>query len=158
MALSQREAVGKTLEDLLEAGIIYRSNSPWNFPLVVVEKKAEKPGLAPKYRICVDFRRLNDCVKLRSHPLPLIDDILAELQGSTFFTTLDLRSGFHQIPLTKSASQKCAFSCFKGKFAYATMPFGIKNGPNVFQEMVTKLLLGCEHYAIAFYGEGKKRL
>ena len=148
--LSQREGVSQTIEDLLEAGLIKRSNSPWNFPIVLVEKKSDNPHEAPKKRMCVDFRALNQIVDIRSHPIPLIDDILADLKGSTYFTTLDLRSGFYQIPLSKQASEKCAFSCFKGKFQYNVMPFGLNNAPSIFQRVVNELLQGCEHFAMAY--------
>ena len=100
--------------------------------------------------MCVDFRKLNNIVDIRSHPIPLIDDILANLRGTTYFTTLDLRSGFHQIPLTKEASDRCAFSCFKGKYQYNVMPFGLNNAPNIFQRMVNELLLGCEKWSMAY--------
>ena len=148
--LSQREGVSKTIDDLLEAGIISRSNSPWNFPIVLVEKKPDNPADPPKKRMCVDFRALNAIVDIRSHPIPLIDDILANLKGTTYFTTLDLRSGFHQIPLTEDASDRCAFSCFKGKYQYRVLPFGLNNAPSIFQQLVNKLLLGCEQYAMAY--------
>ena len=88
--LAQREVVSKTIDDLLEAGIITRSNSPWNFPIVLVEKKPDNPNEIPKKRMCVDFRALNQIVDIRSYPIPLIDDILANLKGTTYFTTLDL--------------------------------------------------------------------
>ena len=148
--LSQREEVSDTIDNLLEAGLISRSNSPWNFPIVLVEKKADQPGETPKKRMCVDFRALNQIVDIRSHPIPLIDDILSDLKGSTYFTTLDLRSGFYQIPLSKQASEKCAFSCFKGKYQYNVMPFGLNNAPSIFQRVVNELLQGCEHFAMAY--------
>ena len=148
--LSQRQVVSDTIDSLLQAGLIRHSNSPWNFPIVLVEKKADKVGESPKKRMCVDFRALNQIVDIRSYPIPLIDDILANLKGSTYFTTLDLRSGFHQIPLSEQASDRCAFSCFKGKYQYNVMPFGLNNAPNIFQKVANKLLSGLEHFSMAY--------
>ena len=150
LAYKDREVVSKTVDDLLEAGLIERSASCWSFPIVMVDKKPEAPGMPCKRRMCIDFRKLNDIVHIRSFPLPLIDDIVSRLNGTTYFTTVDLRSGFHQIPLTESAKEKCSFSCFKGKFSFRVLPFGLKDAPSIFQRMVTRLLEGCEDFAVAY--------
>ena len=135
---------------MLKAGIIRPSFSPWNFPVVLVDKKPDLAGIKPKPRICIDYRSLNSIVHKKSFPIPLIDDILGNLESSTYFTTLDLRAGFHQIKLTNRSIPKTAFSCFKGKYEYTTMPFGISLAPSYFQAMANKLLLGLEHFAIAY--------
>ena len=150
IALNDKQTVSDTIDDLMKAGLIERSNSPWNFPLVLVSKKPEAPGMPVKRRVCVDFRRMNSIVNLYSYPLPLFDEITANLKGSTYFSTLDLRAGFHQIPLTKEASQKCSFSCFKGKFAWKSLPFGLNGAASIFQDMISKLLRGCEEFAQAY--------
>ena len=115
-----------------------------------MEKKPDTPGGLPQKRMCVDFRALNQIVHIRSFPLPLIDDILASLKGTTHFTTLDMRSGYHQIPLTNEASDKCAFSCFRGKFKYKVLPYGLKNSGNEFQRMVSTLLDRLEELSMAY--------
>ena len=148
--LGQRDIISNKIDELLEADLICRSNSPWNFPIVLVEKKPDKPGGVPQKRMCVDFRALNQIVHIRSFPLPLIDDILASLKGTTYFTTLDMRSGYHQIPLTREASDKCAFSCFRGKFKYKVLPYGLKNSGHEFQRMVSTLLEGLDSFAMAY--------
>ena len=148
--LNQREFVSTAIDDMLSAGLVERCNSMWNFPVVVVSKKPESPGATPKQRLCIDFRALNNVTRMQSQFLPSIDDILGHLNGSTFFTTLDLRSGFHQIPLSEEASQKCSFSCHHGKFKYRVMPFGLMNAPHIFQETMSKLLQGLEAFAIAY--------
>ena len=148
--IMQREIVSKTIDDLLEAGLIRRSDSPWNFPVVLVDKKADSPNQLPTKRMCIDFRLLNKCILPKSQPIPLIDDILSELKGTTFFTTLDLRSGFHQIPLTKEGAKRCAFSCFKGKFEFQVLPFGLNTSSSIFQRCINKLLLGYEEFCIAY--------
>ena len=151
IAQKDKAAVNKTIDDLLEAGLIERSASKWSFPIVMVDKKPEAPGMPCKRRMCIDFRRLNEIVQIRSHPLPLIDDILNELHGCTYFTTVDLRSGFHQIPLTKDASEKCSFAAaFKGKYRFKVMPFGLSNAPNIFQRMAARLIEGIEDHTVAY--------
>ena len=150
IAYNDRKAVEQTIDDLLEAGLIERSRSKWSFPLVMVDKKPEAPHLPCKRRMCVDFRKLNEIVHIRTYPLPLIDDILYELEGTTYFTTIDLRSGFHQIPLTREASEKCTFNSHKGLFKFKCLPFGLKNAPMEFQRMVTALLEGLESFSKAF--------
>ena len=148
--IMQRSVVSKTIDDLLEAGLIRRSDSPWNFPVVLVDKKGDSPDQLPTKRMCIDFRLLNKCILPKSQPIPLIDDILSELKGTTFFTTLDLRSGFHQIPLTEEGAKRCAFSCFKGKFEFAVLPFGLNTSSSIFQRCINKLLRGYEEFCIAY--------
>ena len=90
--LNNRIIVDKTTDEMLDAGIISRSKSPWSFPVVIVDKK--KDG---SKRFCVDFRKLNQITKSNSYPLPLIDDILALLGNAKYFTSLDLKSGYWQV-------------------------------------------------------------
>ena len=148
--LAQREVVSKAMDDMLAANIIKPSSSPWNFPVVLVDKKPDGPNAVPQKRICIDFRELNKVVKPQSFPIPLIDDILGNLAGSTFYSTLDLRQGFHQIKLSDESAAKTAFSCFKGKYQYNVLPFGLCNSPSIFQQMANKLLLGLEDIAVAY--------
>ena len=88
---------------MLKAGIIEPSQSPWASPIVVVDKKDGSK------RFCVDLRALNRVVKKNNYPLPRIDDILASLDGSQSFSSLDLRSGYWQIPLDEESKEKTAF-------------------------------------------------
>ena len=148
--LAQRETVSEALDEMVSAGLIRPSCSPWNFPMVLVQKKPEPGQPPPRPRMCIDFRALNRVLRIQSFPLPLIEDILGNLRGSTYYSTLDLRSGFHQIPLSEDSIPKTAFSCFKGKFEFTVLPFGVANAPSLFQAMATKLLSGCEEFAIAY--------
>ena len=148
--LARQKVVGESIDAMLKAGIIRKTISPWSFPLIVVEKSADANGVRPPPRLVIDYRQLNKHIVIRSWPLPLIDDILAQLNGSTYFTSLDMRAGFHQIKLSESSIEKTAFSCFKGKYAYLRLPYGINNSPSIFQHMASKLLQGYESFTTAY--------
>ena len=121
--LKSREVVDKAIDEMLEAKVIHRSNSPWSFPVVIVDKKDGSE------RFCVDFRKLNQITKLNSYPLPLIDDILALLGKAKYFTSLDLKSGYWQVLMDKKDKEKTAFACQRGLFEFNVMPFGLSNAP-----------------------------
>jgi len=86
------------MEKLEEDGIIQPSESPWNAPLVVVPKKPDASG-NPQFRVCVDFRRLNQLTIEDAFPIPRIYEILDQLRRSIYYTTLDIASGYHQVPI-----------------------------------------------------------
>ena len=85
--------VDRQVNDMLERGLIRPSNSPWSSPIVLAPKKDGD------YRFCVDFRRVYSVTKKDAQPMPRIDDILDQLGGARYFSTLDLASGFWQVPL-----------------------------------------------------------
>ncbi len=102
-------------------------------------------------RFCVDFRQLNKITKPIAYPLPLIDDILALLGKSKYFTSLDLISGYWQIPIKPEDREKTAFaSGFRGLFHFNVMPFGASGAGSIFQELANKVLKGCEGFAVAY--------
>ena len=140
----KRGVVEEAVRDMLEAGIIERSKSPWSFPIVIVEKK--NGG----HRFCVDIRKLNAITKPMAVPLPLIDDILALLGGSACFSTLDLSSGYWQVALDKMDREKAAFTCHVGLFNFRVMPFGLSNAPGVFSQLMSMVLEGLEGFAMAY--------
>ena len=142
--LNNRKILDNALDEMLEAKIIERSNSPWSFPCVLVKKK---DGTR---RFCIDFRQLNKVTKSNSFPLPVIDDILAQLGGAKYFTTLDLKSGYWQVKMDPKDKEKVAFTCHRGLFQFLTMPFGVLNGPSKFQELMTIVLQDCTDFAIAY--------
>ena len=98
--LLKRDFIEKKVEEMLQAGLIQESDSPWAAPVVIVDKK---DGLK---RFCVDYRRLNSVTIPSTYPLPLIDDILAKLGGSRYFSTLYLRSGYHQVEMHPDSREK----------------------------------------------------
>ena len=134
----------RDIESMLKANVIRRSKSPWSFPLVVVQKR---DGTS---RMCVDFRKLNKITKSMAYPLPLIDDILAQLGKSKYFTTLDLKSGYWQVAIDPKDKEKTAFARHKGLFESNVMPFGLTNAPGIFQQLMATALEGFEHFATAY--------
>ena len=151
LPLKHHDWVKKEIEILDRAGIIDKSISAWASPVVIVPKKS-KPGEPPKRRMCVDFRRLNGklpevkkmtggkgCISLV--PLPKIDELYARLQGYKIFSTLDLRSGYYHIGLSKSAKPKTAFVISGiGKYQFNRVPFGLAQAPGYFQTLINKVL------------------
>lgn len=101
-------------------------------------------------RFCVDIRQLNKVTKFNSYPLPLIDDILALLGGSKYFTTLELKSGHWQVLVQEEDKEKTAFTCHRGLFEFNDMPFGLRTAPQVFQELMGIVLEGLENFSMAY--------
>jgi hypothetical protein len=124
---------------MLKDGIIVPSKSECTFPLIVVPKKLDASG-KKKWRICVDFRKLNDITTGDSFPLPNIQEILDNIGKSKYFSALDCASGFHQILITPEERCKTAFSTPTGHFEYARMQFGLKAAPATFHRMTNSIL------------------
>ncbi|KAJ4430359.1 hypothetical protein ANN_22575 [Periplaneta americana] len=121
-----KEEVNKQVSQMLEDGIVAPSSSPWNFPILVVPKKLDASG-EKKWRICVDFRELNDVTIGDSYPLSNIQDILDKLGRARFFSALDCASGYLQIPIAEDDRMKTAFSTESGHYEYTRMPKFIKD-------------------------------
>ncbi|KAK6167883.1 hypothetical protein SNE40_021812 [Patella caerulea] len=142
--LTSRPVVNEAIDDMLRNNIIKESNSPWSFPIVLVDKKDGTK------RFCVDFRKLNKITKTVSWPLPLIEDMLGRLDKSEYFTTLDMKSGYWQVLVDEKDKEKTAFVCHRGLFEFNVMPFGINNCPSIFSHLMARVLKGLEDFAIAY--------
>lgn len=118
------------LDDLLKKGIIRESNSPYVSPIVLVQKKNKE------LRLCVDFRELNKITLRDNYPLPLIEDHLDRLREKRYFTTLDLKNGFHHVQLSDESMKYTSFITPLGQYEYTRMPFGLKNVPSVFERFM----------------------
>ncbi|XP_026819373.1 uncharacterized protein LOC113558051 [Rhopalosiphum maidis] len=138
---AHRQVIVEQMEKLEEDNIIQPSESPWNAPLVVVPKKPDANG-KPQFRVCVDFRRLNQLIIGDAFPIPRIDEILDQLGRSRYYTTLDLASGYHQVPIRPQDCEKTGFSTDKGHFEFVRMPFGLCGAPSTFQRLMNNVLTG----------------
>jgi len=137
---SQKEEVDRQVQQLLDDKTIVKSDSPWNSPLLVVPKRTGPDG--EKWRMVVDFRRLNEKTIGDAYPLPDITEILDQLGQSKYFTCLDMVMGYHQIELEQGEGPKTAFSTKQGHWEYQRLPFGLKTAPATFQRMMNSVLSG----------------
>lgn len=134
-----KEEVQSQIKDMLETGIIRHSNSPYSAPIWIVPKKEDASG-KKKWRLVVDYRKLNEATIDDRYPIPNIDEILDKLGRSMYFTTLDLAKGFYQIQVDEADVHKTAFTVEGGHYEFLRMPFGLKTAPATFQRLMNTVL------------------
>lgn len=127
------------INDMLNQNIIRHSTSPYSAPIWLVPKKLDSSG-KQKWRIIVDYRKLNNITVDDRHPIPQIDHILDKLGRCMYFSTIDLAKGFHQIEVDPRDRAKTTFSKENGHYEFLRMPFGLKNSPATFQRMMNDVL------------------
>src|SRR3954469_15527583 len=123
------------LEALLEKGFILPSSSPWGFPVLFVTKKDGTE------RMCVDYRPLNLAMIKNTYPLPRINDLYDQFSGSSFFSKMDLRLGYHQIKIRNKDVPKTAFTTRYGLYEFTVMSFGLTNSPVTFSRMMNSIFM-----------------
>jgi len=129
------QTIINTVEQMLHEGIIEPSKSAWSSPIVIVKKRDGKP------RFCIDFRRVNEVTERDAYPLPQITATLDKLRGAKYLTTLDLKSGYWQVPLNKESQTITAFTVpGKGLMQFRVMPFGLHSAPATFQRLLDQTL------------------
>jgi len=139
------EIIDQQVDEMERHGIIEPAASPWASNVVLVRKKDGS------LRFCVDYRRLNAITYKDSYPLPLIDNCLNALAGASWFSTVDLRSGYYNIPIADEDRDKSAFITRKGCHRFTVMPFGLTCAPSVFQRLMDFVLSGLSYITCLVY-------
>jgi hypothetical protein len=133
MTQDELEELKKQLTILLDKGFIRPSTSPYGAPILFVKKKDGT------YRLVIDYRSINKLTIKNRYPLPRIDDLLDRLHGASYFTSIDLQSGYHQIRVSPEDIPKTAFRTRYGLYEFTVLPFGLTNAPATFQRLMNDL-------------------
>ncbi|GJU29302.1 putative reverse transcriptase domain-containing protein [Tanacetum coccineum] len=141
LAHSELEELSGQLKELQDKGFIRPGSSPWAALVLFVKKKDSS------FRMCIEYKELNKLTIKNRYPLPRIDDLFDQLQGSQFFLKIDLRSGYHQLRVHEDDIPKIAFRTRYGHFEFTVMPFGLTNAPAVFMDLMNRV---CRPYLDKF--------
>jgi hypothetical protein len=133
------------LKLLSEKKFIKPSKGPYGSPVLFAKKKDGS------YRMCIDYRALNSLTKKNRYPLPQIDTILDAIQDAKYFSSLDLVSGYWQIPMDQNSVEKTAFRCQYGSYEFRVMPFGLTNAPSTFQALMNEIFEDCLNDFVVVY-------
>ncbi|GJT80782.1 putative reverse transcriptase domain-containing protein [Tanacetum coccineum] len=141
LAPSEMKELSEQLKELSNKGFIRPSSSPWGAPVLFVKKKDRSLWM------CIDYRELNKLTVKNRYPLPRIDDLFDQLQGSSVYSKIDLRSGYHQLRVREEDIPKTAFRTRYGHYEFQVMPFGLTNAPAVFMDLMNRV---CKPYLDKF--------
>lgn len=130
--------ISDQIQNMLSQRIIRESHSPWSSPVWLVPKKSEIGE--QKWRLVIDYRKLNEKTVKDRYPIPNINEILDKIGRARYFSTLDLASGYHQIQMEPKDIPKTAFTAMDGHYEFVRMPFGLTNAPATFQRVMNNVL------------------
>ncbi|GJU70094.1 putative reverse transcriptase domain-containing protein [Tanacetum coccineum] len=133
LAPSEMKELSEQLQELSDKGFIRPSSSPWGAPVLFVKKKDGS------FRMCIDYRELNKLTVKNRYPLPRINDLFDQLQGSSIYSKIDLRSGYHQLRVREEDIPKATFQTRYGHYEFQVMPFGLTNAPAVFMDLMNRV-------------------
>ncbi|GBN83957.1 Retrovirus-related Pol polyprotein from transposon 297 [Araneus ventricosus] len=145
LPLARKEDAEHLVKEIVDNGIIEESSGPWASPILLVKKKDGST------RFCVDYRKLNEITKKDSYSLPRIDDTLDALNGSQWFTTLDLKSGYLQVEIRPEDREKTALTTGQGLWQFKVMSFGLCNAPATFERLMETVLRELSSEACLVY-------
>ncbi|GJV81747.1 putative reverse transcriptase domain-containing protein [Tanacetum coccineum] len=141
LAPSEMQELSNQLQELADRGFIRPSISPWGAHVLFVKKKYGS------FRMCIDYRELNKLTIKNRYPLPRIDDLFDQLQGSSVYSKIDLRSGYHQLRVRDEDIPKTAFRMSYEHYEFQVMTFGLTNAPAVFMDLMNRV---CKPYLDKF--------
>ncbi|GJS27544.1 putative reverse transcriptase domain-containing protein [Tanacetum coccineum] len=141
LAPSEMKELAEQLQELTDKGFIRPSSSPWGAPVLFVKKKDGS------FRMCIDYRELNKLTVKNRYPLPRIDDLFDQLQGSSIYSKIDLRSGYHQLRVREEDIPKTAFRTRYSHYEFQVMSFGLTNAPAMFMDLMNRV---CKPYLDKF--------
>ncbi|GKE40772.1 putative reverse transcriptase domain-containing protein [Tanacetum coccineum] len=141
LAPSEMKELSEQLKELSDKGFIRPSSSPWGALILFIKKKDGS------FRMCIDYRELNKMTVKNRYPLPRINDLFDQLQGSSVYSKIDLRSGYHQLRVREEDISKTAFRTRYGHYEFQVMPFGLTNAPAVFMDLMNRV---CKPYLDKF--------
>ena len=130
----ENDEIKRQIQELLQKGHIWPSSSPCGSPIVLVQKKDWT------WILCIDYRVLNKITVRNRYLIPWIDDLLDQLKGLKYFSKIDLKSWYHQVPIEPSDVWKTAFKAKEGLFKWLVVPFGLKNAPATFMRLMDDIL------------------